>query len=536
MLKIKSKKLTASLLSFFFASNIGVNAGNDDPFFGMSQEQLEVELRKQKLIAQIKKMEQKVNQQQLEAQSEADKTATERANAETIMLEKQAELERLRQDGKGDREAERRHQESLAQIQLQQFQAQGTSQENAAAAAKAQQAATEQGLQLLKIRAANQAKFQETLDKEKERTELAIQEQNARKEVVGKVGEMFANILKRPSMYIGFSFVIFFFFFVKYVFPILVKKFLAPPPDIISDTNIPKGIHLKRKKEEPIEDPVYPDELQEQMDKIIAEDIKSIKGNRMLEELLYTFRHILLYGPPGTGKTLFANYLAWRAGFLRINIKGSTFSRRSTQDAIDGIYELLEYANRAAIQFNTPVLIFLDEIDVICPRRNDGSSSDVQNKITTAILTYFDKGSHKRVKFVLATNNLNMVDEALVSRCADVINIPLPNKEARAIMIRNLLSKNLNPKFGVTVEARVFKNIDLVAEKTEGLSGRDLQAVFSSLIQEVSHNPKKTGERKLSYERVEKDVTLAVKRKEQETKEIEERERERMRRRAIPAY
>ena len=95
-------------------------------------------------------------------------------------------------------------------------------------------------------------------------------------------------------------------------------------------------------------------------------------------------------------------------------------------------------------------------------------------------------------------------------------------------MIKSLLTSNLNPKLKVTVEPKILKKIDLLAEKTEGFSGRDIEALFTSVIQKTSHKHTKTRKTRLSYDTLEQEMI--------ERNEQKQREEEELRRKVVLAH
>jgi len=95
---------------------------------------------------------------------------------------------------------------------------------------------------------------------------------------------------------------------------------------------------------------------------------------------------IIFHGPPGTGKTLLAKALA--AELSRLTDTPFTFFYRkgtdSIQEYIGSTEKYLEelFENAKARQ---PAIIFFDEIDGLCSRRDDGESNFYVNFLTTCI-------------------------------------------------------------------------------------------------------------------------------------------------------
>jgi ATP-dependent 26S proteasome regulatory subunit len=92
---------------------------------------------------------------------------------------------------------------------------------------------------------------------------------------------------------------------------------------------------------------------------------------------------ILMFGPPGTGKTMIARAVAVssRATFLSIN--GSELM----SDVVGASETALLNIFQQALE-RQPTVIFIDEIDALCPKRE--SSADVDKRMVSTILTLMD--------------------------------------------------------------------------------------------------------------------------------------------------
>lgn len=177
-------------------------------------------------------------------------------------------------------------------------------------------------------------------------------------------------------------------------------------------------------------------------------------------------RTLLLYGPPGTCKTQIARTMA--------NEAGVNFIARSTAD-LKGQY-LGHAAGRISQTFETarassPSILFIDEIDALASSR--GASGDqLQAEAVTQLLQELDGVASKSgyVLVVAATNLLNQLDSAILSRFSQKLEIPLPTQPERAAILQTLLSGR-----------PVAEDVDVhhVASICEGLSGRDLREIVS---------------------------------------------------------
>lgn len=134
---------------------------------------------------------------------------------------------------------------------------------------------------------------------------------------------------------------------------------------------------------------------------------------------------ILLYGPPGCGKTHIANCLAEEAGFDFYEISTATVSN----PYIGGTEELIKNTFEQAKKSRS--IIFLDEIESLCPKRNTGINQHYINVLNTLLVLSNECSSHG-IFLILASNRPDMIDPALLrsGRIDSNIYIPTPDETA----------------------------------------------------------------------------------------------------------
>ncbi|KAG0346558.1 spermatogenesis associated protein 5, partial [Podila minutissima] len=189
---------------------------------------------------------------------------------------------------------------------------------------------------------------------------------------------------------------------------------------------------------------------------------------------------VLLYGPPGTGKTLIARTVAKATGAFLTVINGP--------EIISKFYGETEAKLRAIFEQaadNSPSIIFIDEIDALCPKR-DEAASEMEKRVVATLLTLMDGVSEKKVpsldsgatgptgpRIVVmgATNRPNALDEALrrPGRFDREIEIGIPDSRARCEILTALLKKIPN--------TLTLAEIDHLASISHGYVGADLAAV-----------------------------------------------------------
>ena len=180
---------------------------------------------------------------------------------------------------------------------------------------------------------------------------------------------------------------------------------------------------------------------------------------------------ILLYGPPGTGKTFVVRALAHESAAAFFPVKGAELLDKFVGESERGVREVFSRARAAA-----PSIIFFDELDALAPVRGSSSTS-VTDSVVAALLTELDGiGSRGDVIVIGASNRRGLIDPALLrsGRFEVHIELGLPVAEAR----RALLNITDVP-FDETVD------LDVLAERTEGLSFADLSGLLREAALEV---------------------------------------------------
>ncbi|MEM4152811.1 MAG: CDC48 family AAA ATPase [Candidatus Pacearchaeota archaeon] len=175
---------------------------------------------------------------------------------------------------------------------------------------------------------------------------------------------------------------------------------------------------------------------------------------------------ILLYGPPGTGKTLLAKAVATESEANFIQVKGPSLLSMWVGKSEEGVRKVFERAKQVA-----PCIIFFDEIDALASSRGREIGTHVTERVLNQLLAEMDGIEELHDVVVIgATNRPDMLDSALLrpGRFDRIIGIYAPDKNEREAIFK-VHTRNMPLAKDV--------NIKLMAEKTEGYSGADIEAV-----------------------------------------------------------
>ena len=159
-------------------------------------------------------------------------------------------------------------------------------------------------------------------------------------------------------------------------------------------------------------------------------------------------RGVLLKGEPGVGKTLMVRSIARECGAKIYVINGPEVVGSRLGESEQALRRIFASALRDATsaQHQQPCVVFIDEIDSLCPARASGAGEGAasgtvhEGRIVTQVVALFDKirASRHRVVVVAATNRPNAIDPALrrPGRFDLEIEVPVPGPAARADILR----------------------------------------------------------------------------------------------------
>lgn len=147
---------------------------------------------------------------------------------------------------------------------------------------------------------------------------------------------------------------------------------------------------------------------------------------------------VLLYGPPGTGKTQSARTLANESGLAFIAASTADLKAEFIGQSGQRVRQLFTTARERA-----PSILFLDEIDAVATDRGSGSSDSFNREVVTQLLQELDgirDHSSQPVLVIAATNCMETLDPALLSRFREKVLMDLPAAEERLQLLELMLA------------------------------------------------------------------------------------------------
>jgi SpoVK/Ycf46/Vps4 family AAA+-type ATPase len=201
---------------------------------------------------------------------------------------------------------------------------------------------------------------------------------------------------------------------------------------------------------------------------------------------------ILLVGPPGTGKTSLARGLAHRVATSFAGGKFRLFevephmltssAMGKTQRAVSDLFS----QSIAEAAMAGPTIVLLDEVETLAADRAkmslEANPVDV-HRATDAVLVQLDAlaEQHNNLLFVATSNFPQAVDSAFMSRCDLILDVPLPDRDACAQILKECLAGlgRLYPKIGKMAS---YPQLAACAEACAGLDGRAIRKSVANAL------------------------------------------------------
>ncbi len=206
---------------------------------------------------------------------------------------------------------------------------------------------------------------------------------------------------------------------------------------------------------------------------------------------------MLLYGPPGCGKTYFAQKFAEESGFKFCVVKGSDLGSIYIHGSQTMIADLFKKA-----EANAPVIICIDEIDALIPRRGargaEGNASEVNE-----FLSQMNECGKRGIFVVGTTNRRELIDTAALrkGRFDLQVEVPVPDQQTRKLMydlhlkdrpcaeINTMTLSEASENYVASDIAYIVNDAALVAAL------RDEPITEETLLNSIRHTKPSTGDR-----------------------------------------
>jgi SpoVK/Ycf46/Vps4 family AAA+-type ATPase len=209
---------------------------------------------------------------------------------------------------------------------------------------------------------------------------------------------------------------------------------------------------------------------------------------------------ILFYGPPGCGKTLASYVLAGELEKMMMVINLGAIVSSKLGETSKNLSKIFRRA------FSEDCIIFIDEFDTLGKVRDYSQDHGEMKRVVNTILQLFDYLPKTSV-VIAATNQIDMIDNALLRRFDVKINLNLPEEG----LIKKLIDKTL--KSGL-IKLDKKNSIEAIISACKGLSYYSIQRTLITTVKRslIMRDPHSSAQPK-----VDTNMWLALVEKEKES-------------------
>ena len=201
------------------------------------------------------------------------------------------------------------------------------------------------------------------------------------------------------------------------------------------DSNL-QGLFLEIYPQERLSDLVVSSQIKERIERIIHEFTYK---DKLFKHNLENRRKIMFSGNPGTGKTMTASIIANELKlpiYVVLMDKIVTKYMGETSAKLRQIFDFIE---------DVPAVYLFDEFDAIGGQRGKDNEVGEMRRVLNSFLQFIER-DHSDSLIIAATNNLELLDQALFRRFDDVIHYQLPTDNEKIQLLKNRLNGNLTKK------------------------------------------------------------------------------------------
>ena len=167
-----------------------------------------------------------------------------------------------------------------------------------------------------------------------------------------------------------------------------------------------------------LNDLIVSDKIHERIVRILSE---YKNRNKLKQYGMYNRRKILIEGPPGTGKTFTASVIASELSLPLYSVQVDKLVTKFMGETSTKLRQIFE-----AIENNTGVYFF-DEFDAIGADRSLDNEVGEMRRILNSFLQFIEQDSSESI-IIAATNNHQLLDQALFRRFDDVLHYSIPSE------------------------------------------------------------------------------------------------------------